>query len=235
MKRYKILLLVADGLGDRPIRFLNGRTPLEAADKPNLNSILRSSLAGLMDPIEPGIVPGSDTSHLAIFGLNPRVYYKGRGSFEALGAGAELREGDIAFRGNFATIDENFVVIDRRAGRRLDEAEQLVALLNREVQEVDGVRVRFYRGTEHRVSVVLSGEKLSDKVSDTDPHEVHKKILRAEAREYTEEAKRTAEIVNKLTDRIISVLSASHINKERIERGLPPSQRSSPERGIYTY
>jgi 2,3-bisphosphoglycerate-independent phosphoglycerate mutase, archaeal form len=223
MKRYKILLLVADGLGDRPIRFLNGRTPLEAADKPNLNSILRSSLAGLMDPIEPGIVPGSDTSHLAIFGLNPRVYYKGRGSFEALGAGAELREGDIAFRGNFATIDENFVVIDRRAGRRLDEAEQLVALLNREIQEVDGVRVRFYRGTEHRVSVVLSGEKLSDKVSDTDPHEVHKKILRAEAREYTEEAKRTAEVVNKLTDRIISVLSASHINKERIERGLPPA------------
>ncbi|MEM1621146.1 MAG: phosphoglycerate mutase, partial [Metallosphaera sp.] len=126
MKKYKILLVIGDGLGDRQVASLNGRTPLENADKPTIASLLRSSLVGLMDPIGPGIVPGSDTSHLAIFGLDPKKYYKGRGSFEALGAGAILTEGDIAFRGNFATVDSNLVVIDRRAGRKIEEAEDLV-------------------------------------------------------------------------------------------------------------
>lgn len=223
MRKHKILLLIADGLGDRPVNQLKGRTPLEAADKPNIRSILRSSISGLMDPIEPGVVPGSDTSHLAIFGLNPRVYYKGRGSFEALGAGAELRGGDVAFRGNFATIDENLIVVDRRAGRKLDEAPQLVELLNREIREVDGVKVRFYRGTEHRISVVLSGEKLTDKVSDTDPHETNKRILKANPTEDSEEARRTANVVNKLTELIVKILSNSEINRQRVEKGFPPA------------
>jgi len=77
MRQYKILLIIADGLGDRPTRELNGRTPLEAADKPNLRELVRSSVGGLMDPIAPGVRAGSDTSHLAIFGLDPFKYYRG--------------------------------------------------------------------------------------------------------------------------------------------------------------
>ncbi|MEM4025399.1 MAG: phosphoglycerate mutase, partial [Metallosphaera sp.] len=79
MKKLKILLVIADGLGDRKVEALGGQTPLQKANKANIDSLLRSSLVGLMDPIGPGVVPGSDTSHLAIFGLDPRKYYKGRG------------------------------------------------------------------------------------------------------------------------------------------------------------
>ena len=223
MKQYKILLFIADGLGDRPVSKLNYKTPLEAVDKPNIRELLKSSLVGLMDPISPGVVAGSDTSHLSIFGLDPRQYYKGRGAFEAIGAGARLKKGDVAFRGNFATVNEEFVVLDRRAGRKIEEADELVKELNEKIREIDGVEVKFYHGTEHRVAVVLRGKGLSDKVSDTDPHETGKKVLESQPLTQTEEAKRTAEIVNKLTRKVYEVLSKSEYNKRRIEKGEPPA------------
>jgi 2,3-bisphosphoglycerate-independent phosphoglycerate mutase len=223
MRQYKILLVIADGLGDRPTRELNGRTPLEAADKPNLRELVKSSVGGLMDPIAPGVRAGSDTSHLAIFGLDPFKYYRGRGAFEAIGAGAVLEPGDVAFRGNFATVKEDFTVIDRRAGRKIEEADDLVRELNEKVGEIDGVKVMFYHGTEHRVAVVLRGQGLSDKVSDTDPHEVNKRVLESRPLDGTKEAQRTAEILNKLTRRVYEVLSQSELNKLRVSKGLPPA------------
>jgi 2,3-bisphosphoglycerate-independent phosphoglycerate mutase len=223
MRQYKILLIIADGLGDRPTRELNGRTPLEAADKPNLRELIRSSVGGLMDPIAPGVRAGSDTSHLAIFGLDPFKYYRGRGAFEAIGAGAVLEPGDVAFRGNFATVKGDFTVIDRRAGRKIEEADDLVRELNEKVGEIDGVKVMFYHGTEHRVAVVLRGQGLSDKVSDTDPHEVNKRVLESRPLDGTKEAERTAEVLNKLTRRVYEVLSQSELNKLRVSKGLPPA------------
>jgi len=223
MRQYKILLIIADGLGDRPTRELNGRTPLEAADKPNLRELVRSSVGGLMDPIAPGVRAGSDTSHLAIFGLDPFKYYRGRGAFEAIGAGAVLEPGDVAFRGNFATVKGDFTVIDRRAGRKIEEADDLVRELNEKVGEIDGVKVMFYHGTEHRVAVVLRGQGLSDKVSDTDPHEVNKRVLESRPLDGTKEAERTAEVLNKLTRRVYEVLSQSELNKLRVSKGLPPA------------
>ncbi len=223
MRQYKILLIIADGLGDRPTRELNGRTPLEAADKPNLRELIRSSVGGLMDPIAPGVRAGSDTSHLAIFGLDPFKYYRGRGAFEAIGAGAVLEPGDVAFRGNFATVKGDFTVIDRRAGRKIEEANDLVRELNEKVGEIDGVKAMFYHGTEHRVAVVLRGQGLSDKVSDTDPHEVNKRVLESRPLDGTKEAERTAEVLNKLTRRVYEVLSQSELNKLRVSKGLPPA------------
>ncbi|BDB97594.1 2,3-bisphosphoglycerate-independent phosphoglycerate mutase [Saccharolobus caldissimus] len=223
MKQYKILLIIADGLGDRPVSKLHGLTPLEAANKPNINELLKNSIAGLLDPISPGIVPGSDTSHLSIFGLDPHKYYRGRGVFEALGAGAILNDGDIAFRGNFATVNNDFVVIDRRAGRKLEEGEDLVKELNDKIKEIDNVKVKFYKGTEHRVAVVLSGEGLSDKVSDTDPHYEGIKVLESRPLDSTLESKKTAEVINKLTRKIYEVLNSSEINKRRVEKGEKPA------------
>jgi 2,3-bisphosphoglycerate-independent phosphoglycerate mutase len=223
VKKYKILLLIADGLGDRPVKSLNLKTPLEVANKPNLNELLGQSLIGLMDPISPGVVPGSDTSHLAIFGLDPYKYYRGRGIFEAIGAGATLSHGDIAFRGNFATVDENWIVIDRRAGRKIEEAKELVKELNEKIGEIDGVKVKFYYGTEHRVAVVLSGEDLSEKVSDTDPHEVGRKVLESKPLSHENSSIKTANIVNKLTKMIYNILSSSRYNELRKSKGLPPA------------
>ncbi|BCU70699.1 2,3-bisphosphoglycerate-independent phosphoglycerate mutase [Stygiolobus caldivivus] len=223
MKQYKILLFIADGLGDRPVSKLDFKTPLEAVDKPNFRELLKSSLVGLMDPISPGVVAGSDTSHLSIFGLDPKRYYKGRGAFEAIGAGARLKGGDVAFRGNFATVNDDLIIKDRRAGRKIEEADELVRELNEKIKEIDGVEVKFYHGTEHRVAVVLSGKGISDKISDTDPHEVGKKVLESKPLTSTEEAKKTADIVNKLTRRVYEVLSASTYNKQRVEKGELPA------------
>ena len=223
MRKYKILLIIADGLGDRQVRSLGNKTPLESADKPNIKELLKSSLVGLMDPIGPGIVAGSDTSHMAIFGVDPHKYYRGRGALEALGTGAYLTEGDVAFRGNFATVDENMRVIDRRAGRKIDEGEQLVNELNEKIGEIDGVKVTFYKATEHRVAVVLSGKDLSDKISDTDPHEVGHKVRESNPLDNSASAKRTAEIVNSLTRKIYDVLSTSVYNESRVKRGEPPA------------
>jgi len=223
MRKYPILLVIADGLGDRKVKALGGKTPLEAADKPNLRELYNSSLIGLMDPIAPGVPAGSDTSHMSILGVNPRLYYGGRGSFEALGAGARLSEGDLAFRGNFATVGPDMIVLDRRAGREIAEADELVKELNESIGEIRGVKVKFYRGTEHRVAVVLSGEGLSDKVTDTDPHSTGAKVLESKPADSTPQSKFTAEVINELTRRIAQVLSASKLNKKRVEAGLPPA------------
>jgi len=223
MKKYKIVFIVADGLGDRNSKKLGNRTPLEVAEKPNIREILKSSLVGLIDPISPGVVPGSDTSHLAYFGLDPYKYYRGRGIFEALGAGAELSSGDIAFRGNFATVNKDLIVVDRRAGREIEEAGLLINELNENIKEIDGIKVRFYKGTEHRLAVVLSGEGLSDKISDTDPHEEGNKVLESKPLDNSIQSIKTANIVNKLTLKIYEILSKSKINEERIAKGKPPA------------
>jgi len=128
----KFLILVLDGLGDRPDK--RGKTPLETDKTPNMDAFARDGMTGLLDPIRPGIVPGSDTAHISILGFDPYQVYMGRGPYEALGAGIELKEGDLCFRTNFATIDSRSKkVIDRRAGRisgNLGELEKAITSSN---------------------------------------------------------------------------------------------------------
>ena len=226
MRKLKLILIVGDGMGDRAVPSLGSKTPLEVASTPNLDEMARRGQAGLMDVIAPGIPPGSDTAHLALFGLDPFEWYEGRGPFEALGVGAELAPGDVALRGNFATVEERggkLIVVDRRAGRKVPEAEELVKTLNEKLGRVKDVEVRFYHATEHRLAVVLHGQGLSDKVGDTDPHEVGKPVAEAKPLEDTPEAKKTAEILNEITLRSYEILKNHPANKKRIERGLPPA------------
>jgi 2,3-diphosphopglycerate-independent phosphoglycerate mutase len=91
--QFKALLLIGDGMGDRPIAELGHRTPLEAAHTPCMDRLAREGECGLMDPIAPGIRAGSDTAHLALLGYDPYQVYTGRGPFEALGIGMEVRGG----------------------------------------------------------------------------------------------------------------------------------------------
>nr|WP_211436072.1 hypothetical protein [Candidatus Kuenenia stuttgartiensis] len=113
----KVILVICDGLGDRPIKDLGNLTPLEAAKTPNMDKLASESECGMMYSLGRGCVPGSDTSHLNILGYDYREYYSGRGTIEVTGVGMKLQEGDVALRGNFGTVDENFIIKDRRAGR----------------------------------------------------------------------------------------------------------------------
>src|SRR3990170_7559372 len=126
----KILLLIFDGLGDRPVPELGHKTPLEAAPKPALDWFAANGVNRLVDPIAPGVRPGSDTSHLALFGYDPVAVYTGRGPFEAAGVGIEVGPGDVAFRCNFVTVDEERKVVDRRAGRIREGTEELAKALD---------------------------------------------------------------------------------------------------------
>ncbi|MFP3317753.1 MAG: 2,3-bisphosphoglycerate-independent phosphoglycerate mutase [Thermoplasmata archaeon] len=214
----KIILLILDGLGDRPLDYLGGKTPLQAAKKKNINRLASMGMVGLFDPISPGIRPGSDTAHLSILGYDPFKVYTGRGPFEALGLGMDLRPGDIAFRGNFATVDSNMVVLDRRAGRIDKGTDELAKALN---IVIDGVEIMVKEGVEHRAGVVFRGAGLSPNVTDVDPHEEGKSILKARA--LTEDGKKTADIINKFISKSYEILENHPVNKQRKKEGKMPA------------
>src|SRR3989441_529959 len=174
MDARKILLVIFDGLGDRPLTELGHKTPLEATPKPNLDWFASNGVNGLVDPIAPGVAAGSDTSHLALFGYDPKEVYTGRGPFEAAGVGIDMQPGDIAFRGNFASVDEDLKLTDRRAGRIREGTEELAKALDG--LKLGRIKANVREGTEHRVAVVLRGRGLSPKVTDTDPHEIGETI-----------------------------------------------------------
>lgn len=163
-----ILLCVLDGLGDIPVPALGGRTPLEAALTPNLDSLAAEGALGQHVPIAPGITPGSGPAHLALFGYDPVEYFVGRGILSALGIGFPVRPGDLAIRANFCTIGSGGEITDRRAGRiPTGKNRELAAKLSG--ISVKGVEVFVETEKEHRACVVIRGEGLSEKVSDTDP------------------------------------------------------------------
>src|SRR5215467_3646567 len=140
----KLVLVIADGLADRPVIDYDYKTPLEYANTPNMDRLAKGGLVGLMDPIAPGIRPGSDVANLALLGYDPSRYYTGRGALEALGAGINLGPNDIAFRANFATVDDDFRVVDRRAGRIRKGTSKLAKLVDDiKIDGVQGVKLVF--------------------------------------------------------------------------------------------
>ena len=219
MDARRILFVIFDGLGDRPLTELGHKTPLEAARKPNLDWFAANGVNGLVDPIAPGVPAGSDTSHLALFGYDPREVYTGRGPFEAAGVGIDLEPGDIAFRGNFATVDEKMRITDRRAGRIHEGTAKLANALDG--MKLGRVKVMFRAGTEHRAALVLRGRGLSPKVTDTDPHAIGEEIRKAEALEPA--AKATAKAVNAFTKQAHEILKDNPVNRGRSARGEPPA------------
>jgi len=218
----KTILIVGDGMADRPIKELGGKTPLEAANIPALDEIARLGECGIMDTISPGRPPGSDVANLALLGYDPFVCYRGRGALEALGAGLDMGEGDIAFRGNLATTDERGVITDRRAGR-VDGRVFEKYLTNIALPSYPEVKAVVRPSVEHRVAIVLKGKGLSWKIGDSDPHKDEASAKRVEPLDGSLEAKRTAEITNELLQVLKERLRGCPLNQRRIEEGLKPA------------
>ncbi len=199
------MLVVLDGLGGLPV---NGRTELEIANKPNLDSIAKKSACGLHIPVSMGITPGSGPGHLSLFGYDPVEWQIGRGVLEALGLGLELRKTDIAIRVNYATI-ENGIVKDRRAGRiSTEESRKITEKLQKQIKKIGNVEIIFAPGMEHRFAVVLRFPKPlpqgSASIKDTDPQKEGKAPLNVIAE--TPEAKRVAKIVETLISKIKEII-----------------------------
>ncbi|KUO85577.1 MAG: 2,3-bisphosphoglycerate-independent phosphoglycerate mutase [Thermoproteus sp.] len=217
-----VLWVLFDGGGDRP---RNGATPFFTALKPVIDRLASLGSCGVMDPISPGVRPGSDTSHLALFGYDPYRYYTGRGAFEALGAGLELRPGDVAFRTNLATVDARGVVVDRRAGRYVApeearEVEAAMAKIGEEVERRFGVAAIYRSTVEHRGVLVLRGA-VSHRVSDTDPHKTGEPLRRSQPLDDSKEAKAAAEVVNYISEAFTAYSKDLEANRRRAARGEP--------------
>jgi 2,3-bisphosphoglycerate-independent phosphoglycerate mutase len=163
----KIVMYVGDGLGGLPQQ-PGGKTELETANTPNLDALAKAGILGSSIPVLPGISPGSGPGHLGLFGYDPLQYMIGRGALEATGIGFELKEGDVAIRANFCTLDAKGNISDRRAGRIPTEESAPLAIKLRNVK-IPGIEVFVEPVKEHRFVVVLRGPELHGNIQDTDP------------------------------------------------------------------
>ncbi len=219
----KILLVVLDGLAG--YADVDRGTELEEADTPNLDRLAAAGSTGMLDPVGPGITPGSGPAHLSLFGYDPFDYHLGRGALSAAGLDVQLSPGDVAARGNLATLDEHGNIVDRRAGRIPDlEALEVVRLLNERVS-IPGVEVRFVHEAQHRVLVVLRGPDLDPHVDDTDPQMTGCPPLAPMAQ--TRAATHTAEVVAELDHQARAILADQPRANALLLRGLD-SHRQLP-------
>jgi 2,3-bisphosphoglycerate-independent phosphoglycerate mutase len=211
----KIVLLVIDGLGGLP-NPKTGKTELEAASTPNLDRLAAKSICGLIDPVGPGITPGSTPGHLALFGYDPVKFNIGRGVVAALGIDFDLKPEDIAARGNFCTVNKAGVVTDRRAGRiPTDKCIELCQLLDG--IKIEGVKLFVRPVKEHRFVAIFRGEGLAPKVSDSDPQQTGMAPRKVKAEQAA--ARRTADIANEFIEKAKKILAGHHPANMVILRG----------------
>ena len=232
----RLLYVCLDGLGDEPHPDLDGRTPLEAAETPFLDDLARRGRQGLVHTVGRDIAPESDIAVFAILGYDPAEEHPGRGVLEALGAGMEFRDGDLAHRVNFATADGEHIV-DRRVGRDLSTEDSLA--LAEEVNqrlELPGATSVLRATVEHRGAVVIRADApLSANVSNTDPayaklgslgvalEHFEERVAWSEPLDETDAARLSAELTNEFVRSSARILEASETNARRRAEGRLPA------------
>ncbi len=220
----KVLFLVLDGLGDEPIPEFEGKTPLEEAHTSNLDRLAFLGQTGLLEPAFSGALPTSEEGHLQLFGYDPQKLGIRRGFFTSRGAGIKTKPGDVALRGNFATMNPEGEVTDRRAGRiKTEQAQKLVGSL----KEIKSGEIRFLieSATDHRLGIVMRGEGLSPCISDTDTFysTLSSGFKKSSPEKETPEAVKTSQALNEFLKKAREVLKDHPVNKKRQKEGLPPA------------
>jgi len=235
----KILYIVLDGLGDLPHPDLGGLTPLEAAATPNLDRLAAQGRQGTVITVGKGVAPESDVAVMAILGYDPLRYHAGRGPLEALGSGLPFHDGDLALRGNFATLGEGWTIVDRRVGRNLtsEEARALAEAVNAELRLQQGPAAVTVRATiGHRCAVVFYPRegRLSAKISNTDPAYARmeglgvavanpgREVMECTPLDDSPEAWISAELVNEFTRKSREIMDGHPVNQRRRAEGKPP-------------
>jgi 2,3-bisphosphoglycerate-independent phosphoglycerate mutase len=232
----KLLYVIIDGMGDLPISELGNKTPLEAAETPNMDWLAKNGKAGLMYSVRKGVAPESDAAVISLLGYDPFEYSTGRGVIEAIGADIALKDGDLALRCNFATLGQGNAIIDRRVRRSLttEEATELSEVANSEVKlESCPASFEFKNTLGHRAVLVLKGKKkcLSSNITNSDPayalingigvatpnvEMVLKKCVPTDA---TEEAWNAAKLVNEFIEKTHKLWENHEVNRKRAAEG----------------
>ncbi len=212
----KYVVVIGDGMTDLPLKELNGETPLERAQTPNMDFIAKNGLCGLLKTVPDGMEPGSDVANLSIMGYDPEKYYTGRGPLEAASIGAKLSSDDVGFRCNFIT-EENGILADFNAGHiSTDEASQLIESLNQSFFRYG----KFYLGTSYRHLFVYKGTD-SAALKSTPPHDVvgeaiSDHLLKPENHPLSLK-------FNELMHKSSEILSKHPVNKKRVDEGKNPA------------
>jgi 2,3-bisphosphoglycerate-independent phosphoglycerate mutase len=229
-----MIYVLLDGVGDLPHPDLDGKTPLEAANTPTLDKIASNGAIGEVISVGKGIAPESDIAVFNMLGYKfKHADYVGRGVIEAIGIGIDFKDGDLALRGNYSTLNDDGVIIDRRAGRHIEKAdadgvakeiEEKIKLSSPDISVVVSPTIG------HRVTVRVRKEsqKLSSRITNTDPAYSNiggmgvakavgdfLKIEKCLPLEDTEDSKFTANLVNEFSEKAISIMKESQINKKR--------------------
>lgn len=213
----KYIFIVPDGAADYPLEVLGGKTPLEAANTPFMDSLAQKGIVGRVKTVPAGFIPSSDVANLALLGYDPKKYYSGRGPLEAANLGVKLEKGDLAFRCNLITEAEGKIV-DYSAGHIIDkEAKLIIDFLNKHLASKD---IEFFAGKSYRhLMVYKQGEKLElQNLKYFAPHD----IMGQEIRKYLPKGKNSDVVVN-LTKRSQGLLRDCEINKVRIDLGENPA------------
>ena len=229
--KMRVVMIIGDGMADRPLQELKYKTPLEAAKPENMDKLASSGISGLLDPIAPGIAPGSDAANLSILGYDPWAIRGGRGPFEAAGAGIELEAHDVAFRCNLATVNEDFVIIDERAGRIRDEAMELAKALQKiQLRENSEIKVIFRQTLGFKGALILRGEGISTNISATMP-KAGGRAGSVKPLEGSFEAEKTANALNEFIKLSHELLEDHPVNRRRRSEGKLPANIVVPWSG----
>jgi len=225
-----------DGVGDLPHPDLAGRTPLEAATTKNMDMLAKNGIMGQVISVGKGIAPESDIAVFNMLGYKfQHSDYAGRGVIEAIGIGIDFKDGDLALRGNFATLDDEGKIIDRRAGRRIEreDVEKISKEIEKEIKFSNpNTTVAVAPTVGHRVTVRLRDSKpLSSEISNTDPAyarvdgmgiakavSASMKIEKCIPLEQTENATSAANLVNEFTKQSLEIMKKSDVNKQRSQK-----------------
>ena len=232
----KLIMVAIDGMGDLPIAELGNRTPLEAAKTPNLDFLAKNGETGLMYTVGKGVAPESDVAVISLLGYDPFEYHTGRGIIEAVGAGIDVKDGDLALRCNFATLGQGKTIIDRRVKRTLttEEAMELSEAANNEIDLESCPSTFEFRNTlGHRAVLVIKSEEqcLSHRITNSDPAytivngigvatpHVEMVLKKSFPLEDTEEARKSAALVNEFIKKTHELWENHSVNKKRAAEG----------------
>ncbi len=212
----KYIVVIGDGMADLPLKELNGETPLQRADIPNMDIIASKGVSGMLKTVPDHMQPGSDVANLSIMGYNPLEYYTGRGPLEAASVGAKMGEGDVAFRCNFITEDSG-ILKDFNAGHiSTIEASELIERLNQKFYMYG----KFYLGTSYRHLFVLKNEKFAT-LKSTPPHDVVGELINGNLLKPAQD--KNAVLLNNIMYESQKFLKNHPINQERISEGKKPA------------
>jgi len=208
----KYILIVGDGMADYPLDELEGKTPLQAANTPNMDRMAREGIVGTAKTIPDGMSPGSDVANLAVMGYDPEKYYSGRAPLEAASMGIRLESDEIAFRCNLVTV-ENGIMKDYSGGHiSTPEAQGLIEAVD---ASLGNERVKFHAGVSYRHLMVLKEDVLP---ICTPPHDISDRAIVPFLPQGS-----GSEMLRELMFASCSVLEAHEINHNRIREGKNPA------------